>query len=82
MNSKLLKIFIIAFATLFLNMQAFACGSGAQKDKDSGKTNLDKSSMSDSGQSYSTDRDKGNMDQGSYDNNKSTDRSDQSKTDQ
>ena len=81
MNSKLLKIFVIAFTTLFLNTQAFACGSGAQKDQDRGKTDLDKSSMGSSDQSFSTDRNM-EMDQGGYDNNKSMDRSDQSKTDQ
>jgi hypothetical protein len=84
MNSKLLRIFVVALTTLFLNTQAFACGGGqgAQNDKDRGKTDLDKSFMSDSDQSYSTDRDIGNMDQSSYDNNKSIDRSDQSETDQ
>jgi hypothetical protein len=83
MNSKLLRIFVVALTTLFLNAQAFACGGGqgAQNDKDRAKTHLDKSSMSSSDQSFSTDRNM-EMDQSSYDNNKSMDRSDQSETDQ
>ena len=52
-----------------------------KKIKMRGKTGLDKSSMSSPDQSFSTDRNL-EMDQGSYDNNKSMDRSDQSKTDQ
>ena len=80
MNSKLLKIFVIAFATLLLNAQAFACG-GAQQDKDIGKTNQSNSSMSDPNQRYSADQDIGNRDQGNYDNSKSMNQS-ESETDQ
>jgi len=70
MNTNLLKIMVIALATLFLSAQAFAC-SMAPKDKDIGETNQENSSMygnSGSSESSSSDMDI-NKDQGNYGNN-------------
>ena len=72
MNSKFLRIFVVAVTTLFLNTQAFALES-AQKDNYIGKTDRDTSSMNDSARSNSTDHDKGNMDKRSNDDSQSMD---------
>ena len=57
MKSKVLAILAIALTTLFLSTQAFAWGGSKKTDKDTGKTDQSKSSMSNHGSSSSSDRD-------------------------
>lgn len=71
MKSKLLIILAIALTTLFLSTQAFAWEGSKKTDKDMGKTDQSKSSMSNRGSSSSPDRDI-NGNQSSRNSNEST----------